>query len=332
MNPAIPHTVFQTSIPLILDELSSTIDPGGVAAAEPLIRPYVRRTPVLEVDGADFGLPDVALALKLELLQHTGSFKPRGAFLNLLRHPIPASGVAAASGGNHGVAVAFAAQRLGCPATIFVPQVAAPPKLERIRQSGARLIITGRRYAEALEACEKWTAENGALPVHAYDHPDTLLGQGTLALEFEQQAPRLDTVLVAVGGGGLLGGMAAWYAGRVRLIGVEPELCPTLEHALRAGHPVDAPSGGIAADSLAPLQVGRLMFPLAQRFIDRVVLVSDEAIQDAQRALWRTVHVAAEPGGATAMAALLSGAYRPSPGERVGVVLCGANTPAVNFG
>jgi threonine dehydratase len=297
-----------------------------------LIRPYIRRTPVIEIDGCDFGLPGIPLTLKLELLQHTGSFKPRGAFTNLLTRPVPAAGVVAASGGNHGIAVAYAAQRLGKPATIFIPSVASNAKRDRIRGYGAELVIAGDRYADALAASEEHVARTGALPIHAYDQPETMLGQGTTGLEFEEQAPALDTVLVACGGGGLIGGMAAWYTGRVRIIGVEPEEAPTLARAMEAGQPVDSPAGGIAADSLAPRQVGELMFPFAQKFVERVALVTDDAIQEAQRALWSVLRVAAEPGGAAAMAALLSRRYQPRPGERVGVLVCGGNTTAVDFG
>jgi len=303
-----------------------------IAEAERLIRPYIRRTPVIEIDGADFELDSVPLSLKLELLQHTGSFKPRGAFTNLLTHQVPPAGVVAASGGNHGVAVAFAARKLGKPARIFVPTVASQTKIERIRGYGAELVVTGERYADALAASEEWAARSGALPVHAYDQVETLLGQGTVGLEFEQQAPGLDTLLVAVGGGGLIGGVAAWYSGRVKIVGVEPELAPTLAKALEAGRPVDAPAGGIAADSLAPRRVGELMFPIAQAAVDHVALVSDDAIVQAQETLWAVLRVASEPGGAAAFAALLSRRYRPQPGERVGVLVCGGNTTAVDFG
>jgi threonine dehydratase len=239
--------------------------------------------------------------------------------------------VVAASGGNHGVAVAHAAMTLGVPATIFVPSVCSPAKAERIRAAGARLIVAGDRYADALAESEAWTGRTGALAVHAYDQEETLLGQGTLGLELEEQAPRLDTLLVAVGGGGLIGGLAAWYRGRTRIVGVEPELAPTLTRALAAGRPVDAEAGGIAADSLAPRRVGVRGFPIVQRHVERVLLVSDDAIREAQLALWRRFRVAAEPGGAAALAALLAGAYRPAAGERVGVVVCGGNTDAVDF-
>lgn len=308
----------------------------GIAAAHQLIEPHIRRTPVVEVDSADFPLSrPVRLSLKLELLQHTGSFKPRGAFCNLLQREIPSAGVVAASGGNHGAAVAFAARRLGMPAKIFVPIVASPAKVELIKSYGADVVVEGERYADALAASERWQECSGALPVHAYDQPETLLGQGTVGAEIEEQSPDLDTLLVAVGGGGLLGGIAAWYAAEghrpIRLVAVEPRSAPTLTRALEAGRPVDAEAGGIAADSLAPRRVGELMFPLAQRHVEAVALVSDEAIRKAQEELWRVLRVVAEPGGAAAFAALLSDQYRPGSGERVGVIICGGNTTAVRF-
>jgi threonine dehydratase len=298
---------------------------SDICQAYDRIRSHVRRTPVIDVDPSDFGVRAGRLALKLELLQHTGSFKPRGAFNNLLAHEVPAAGVVAASGGNHGAAVAFAAMKLGKPASIYVPTVSSPAKIERIRGYGARLVVTGDRYDDALRASREWAAESGAREIHAYDQPETLAGAGSVGLEFEEQAPGVDTVLVAVGGGGLIGGVAAWYAGRARIVAVEPEEAPTLARAMEAGRPVDAPAGGIAADSLAPRQVGQLMFPIAQQYVDRVALVKDEAIVKAQQALWSTLRVMAEPGGAAAMAALLSGVYTPAPEEKVGVVVCGGN-------
>ena len=297
-----------------------------IQATESIIRPYIRRTPILEVDGADFGLDSIKITFKLELFQHAGSFKARGAFTNILTREVPAAGVVAASGGNHGVAVAFAAMKLGKPATIFVPTVASKTKLDRIRRSGAELVITGDRYADSLEASEAWTTQSGALPIHAYEGDETLLGQGTLGLELEEQAPQLDSVLVAVGGGGLIGGVASWYQNRVKVISVEPIEAPTLQRALSAGRPVDSPAGGIAADSLAPRQVGQQMFPIAQKFVHSALLVSDEEIIAAQKTLWETTRIIAEPGGATAFAGLLSGRYKPEPGERVGVIVCGGNT------
>ncbi|HYL64669.1 MAG TPA: threonine/serine dehydratase [Candidatus Methylomirabilis sp.] len=307
------------------------IDKASISETEKLIRPHIRRTPIVEVSARDFGLDSASLIFKLELLQHAGSFKARGAFANLLLRKIPLAGVVAASGGNHGAAVAFAAQQLGIPAKIFVPTVASPEKIARIRGYGAELVITGERYSNALAASETWAAQSGALKIHAYDQVETLLGQGSLGLELEEQFPNVDTLLVAVGGGGLIGGVAAWYGGRINIIGVEPEAAPTLDHALRAGHPVDSPAGGIAADSLAPKRVGELMFPIARRFVDRVVLVTDDSIHEAQVALWRTLRIAAEPGGAAAFAALLSRRYEPQPDERIGVLVCGGNTTAAEL-
>jgi threonine dehydratase len=303
------------------------IDRDAIEKTHAIIRPHVRVTPIAEASGADLGLAAFPLTLKLELLQHSGSFKARGAFANLTMRTLPAAGVVAASGGNHGAAVAYAAMRLGVRAKIFVPTVSSPAKIARIRSYGADLVVVGDRYADALAASKAWANESGALPVHAYDQTETLLGQGTLALELEQQA-RLDTLLVPVGGGGLIGGIAAWYAGRVKVIGVEPEAAPTLFEALRAGRPVDAPAGGLAADSLAPKRVGEVMFPIARAHVERVVLVSDDAIRRAQQAVWESFRVVTEPGGAAATAALLAGAYAPAAGERVGVVVSGGNTTA----
>ena len=302
-----------------------------IQATERVIRPYIRRTPILEVDGSEFGLDSIKIVFKLELFQHAGSFKARGAFTNMLTRKVPAAGVVAASGGNHGCAVAFAAMKLGKPATIFVPSVASQAKLDRIRGYDAELIIAGDRYAESLEASEAWTKQSGALPIHAYEGDETLLGQGTLGLELEEQDPKLDSLLVAVGGGGLIGGVASWYQNKVKVIAVEPTEAPTLQLALKAGRPVDSPAGGIAADSLAPRQVGQQMFPIAQRFVQSSLLVTDEEILAAQKRLWEATRIIAEPGGATAFAALLCGRYKPERGERVGVIVCGGNTEKVVF-
>jgi threonine dehydratase len=312
--------------------LPDGLDRAHIAATERLIRPHVRATPVIAVDVAEFGLPATPLTFKLEFLQHTGSFKARGAFANLLSRPVPGAGVVAASGGNHGAAVAYAAHRLGVKAAIFVPGVTPETKRARIRGYGADLHVIGERYVEALAASEAYAAETGAMPVHAYDQPETLLGQGTVGLEIERDAPHIDTLLVAVGGGGLIGGIAAWFGGRVKVVAVEPDTAPTLHDAFAAGEPVDAPAGGIAADSLAPRQVGRLMFPLARAYVaPDVALVPDAGIARAQAVLWDVLRIVAEPGGATAFGALLAGRYRPKPGERVAVLLCGANTDAVAF-
>jgi threonine dehydratase len=309
------------------------VDAAAITRAHDAIRPYVRLTPTLELRGSELGLPPCTIVLKLEMLQHAGSFKTRGAFANLLLREIPPAGVVAASGGNHGAAVAYAAMRLSVPARIFVPRVCSATKRDRIRRYGADLVVEGDLYADALRGSQTWAATTGALPIHAFDQHETLLGQGTIGLELSAQAERLDTLLVAVGGGGLIAGISAWYAGAIRMIGVEPENAPTLTTALAAGRPVDAPasSSGIAADSLAPSRVGELVFEVAQRFVDDVLLVTDDEIRNAQETLWREAQVVAEPGGATAFAALLAGRYVPAEGERVGVVISGANTTAVQF-
>lgn len=310
---------------------ATTIDRDAIAATHEKIRGHIRRTPVIEVVAADLGLAGAPLVLKLEYLQHAGSFKARGAFSNLLTRTVPKAGVAAASGGNHGAAVAYAASQLGVPAKIFVPAISSPAKIQRIRDFGAELVVEGEHYADALARCEAFMAQSGAMGVHAYDQPETLLGQGTVGLELETQARGLDTILIAVGGGGLIGGMAAWDAGRTRIVGVEPETSCALHAALAAGKPVDVSVSGLAADSLGAKRVGERMFPIARAFVDRVVLVSDDAIRAAQATLWRGLRIAAEPGGVAALAALLSGAYEPDKSERVGVLVCGANTTAVDF-
>jgi threonine dehydratase len=311
---------------MVSDITRATID-----AVHKTIAPYVRETPVVTVEARDFGLSGAPIAFKLELLQHAGSFKPRGAFANLLLREVPKAGVSAASGGNHGAAVAYAAQRLGIPAKIFIPTIASPAKIALIRSYGADLVVAGELYARALALCDAWVAQSGALPVHAFEQRETLLGQGTVAREFAAQASAVTTWLVAVGGGGLIGGMAAWAQGEKKIVAVEPEAAPTLHMARNAGRPVDAPAGGVAADSLAPKRVGEIMFPIAQRHVADSVLVPDEAIREAQRVLWRVLRVVAEPGGAAAFAALLTGAYKPKPDERVGVLVCGGNTVAVDF-
>jgi threonine dehydratase len=303
-----------------------TFDRAAISAVAARIQPHLRVTPVIDVAvGAPGGAP-VSIVLKLEHLQHAGSFKTRGAFANLLLRETPVAGVVAASGGNHGAAVAYAAQQLGVPARIFVPTVSSPAKIARIRSYGADLVVGGDRYADALAASAVFAAESGALPVHAFDQFETLLGQGTLARELLAQRPDVTTIVAAVGGGGLIGGVAAWCAGQVKVVGVEPVDAPTLTAALAAGHPVDAPAGSVAADSLAPKQVGGLMFPLAQKHVAAVVRVTDAEIRAAQAALWDTLRLVVEPGGAAAFAALLAGAYVPGAGERVAVVVSGANT------
>jgi threonine dehydratase len=308
------------------DEIRGTYD---------TIRPYIRRTPVVQVDLSELdpaGAELPTVTLKLEQLQCAGSFKARGAFANLLLREVPPAGVVAASGGNHGVAVAYAAHRLAVPARIFVPTVSAPAKIERIRRLGADLVVTGDRYADALAAAQAWEQSSGAMSVHAFDQPHTLLGQGTLGLELSAQADQLDTVLVPVGGGGLIGGIASWFAGSVRVIGVEPDGAPTLTRARAEGRPADAPAEGVAADALAPRRVGELVFPITQAYVEDVVLVGDTAILAAQRALWQAARIAAEPAASVGIAALLSAAYKPAPGERVAVVISGANMDPAQLG
>lgn len=307
--------------------MTAQISRDAIAQTHQRIRGHVRRTPVIEIDQRDLGLDGPQrLVLKLETLQHAGSFKVRGAFAHLVGRTVGPAGVTAASGGNHGAAVAFAAAKLGHRARIFVPEIAAPAKLAKIRALGAELVVAGAAYADAAEACRRYALESGALNIHAYDQPETLLGQGSLALELEAQAPNLDTVLVAVGGGGLIGGVAGYYEGRVKVIAVEPATSRALDAALEAGRPVDVDVAGVAADSLGARRVGDLMFPIARAFVENCFLVEDEAIRDAQRRLWDGLRLIAEPGGATALAALTSGVYRPSLDERVGVIVCGANT------
>jgi threonine dehydratase len=292
------------------------------------IGPRVRRTPVIDLAAGALG-HDGTVSLKLEFLQHAGSFKTRGAFNSLLSQPIPEAGVTAASGGNHGAAVAFAARELGVPARIFVPEIASAAKIALIRGCGAEIVIGGERYADAQAACDRHAAESGALLIHPFSARATMAGQGTIGPEWDEQAPGLDTVLVAVGGGGLIGGIASWWAGAsTKVVGVEPEGSRALHAALEAGGPVDVEVHSVAADSLGARNVGALVYETCRETVDHVTLVTDDAIRDAQRRLWGEFRIGAEPGGAAALAALLSGAYSPSPGERVGVLLCGANIDA----
>ena len=296
----------------------ASVSVADIERAEARVRPFIRRTPVMAYE------KDVTL--KLEFLQHGGSFKPRGAFNSLLSQTVPKAGVAAASGGNHGVAVALAARSRGIPATIFVPEIASPAKIAAIRAAGADIRIGGARYNDALDACDRFIAQTGAMSVHAYDTPETIAGQGTVALEWDAQMDaEIDTVLVAVGGGGLIAGMAAWWSGSVKVVGVEPAESRALHAALEAGKPVDVDVNSVAADSLGAKRAGDLVFDIARASVDHVVLVEDSAIIAAQRALWTELRIASEPGGAAAFAALQSGTYRAQPGERVGVLLCGGN-------
>ena len=307
---------------------------ADVEAAARRIEGHVRRTPVLRIAGSDLGLALPHLTLKLELLQHTGSFKPRGAFNRVLAADVPGAGLIAASGGNHGQAVAFAGARLGLPTEIFVPEAIPAIKLARLRDYGATVHQVGEYYDAAREASEERAEATGALVVHAYDQPEVVAGAGTLGRELTQQTPDLDTVMVAVGGGGLMGGtIAALGADPHRgVVAVEPERCPTLHTALAAGRPVDVEVGGLAGDSLAARRIGTIPFALAQQGLKEAVLVSDAAIRSAQLLLWDRLRLVVEPGGATALAALLVGAYQPGPEEEVVVLVCGANTDPASLG
>lgn len=310
---------------------SDTIpDRTSILAAEPVIRPHIRTTPVFTTAAADFGLDGAPLTFKLEFMQHSGTFKARGAFANLLMREGTDKGVVAASGGNHGAAVAYAARALGIKAHIYVPSISSPAKIARIRQYGAEIVVGGDTYVDAYAAGHAFAAERGLAEVHAYDGFHTLSGQGTVGLEWLEQSPQLDTLLVAVGGGGLIGGIAAALAGKVKIVGVEPENAATLARAMEAGAPVDVPVSGIAADSLGARRIGSLCFALSG-MMEKPVLLSDDEIISAQRSIWDVLRLVAEPGGAAAMGALLSGKYVPAKDERVGVLLCGANTTAVKF-
>jgi threonine dehydratase len=304
--------------------MTSTISRETIEAAHARIAPHIRRTPVFDPAPGAFGVAN-PVSLKLEFLQHAGSFKSRGAFNTLLSTPASEAGVAAASGGNHGAAVAYAAKRLGVKARIFVPEISSPAKVAVIRSHGAEVVIGGARYADAQDACDRYVAESGALRVHPFAAESTVTGQGTVALEWEADAAPLDTVLVAVGGGGLIAGIAQCWRSRVKVVGVEPEGSRALHAAFVAGGPVDVDVNSVAADSLGARNVGDLVYGLTRETVDHVALVTDDAIRAAQARLWRDWRMATEPGGAAALAALISGAYRPRPGERVGVLLCGAN-------
>jgi threonine dehydratase len=298
-----------------------------VEAARLRVGSRVRRTPVFQADG---------LWLKLEQLQHTGSFKARGAFNRVLaaveRDGLPAAGVVAASGGNAGLAVAHVARELGIPAEVYVPETAPAVKVARLRALGASVRQVGSEYAEAYEAATKRSAESGALFCHPYDQPEVCAGQGTLALELEEQTGGVDTVLVAVGGGGLMAGIAAALEGRTRVVAVEPEGCPSFHAALAAGKPVDAEVSGVAADSLGARRTGEIPFAVAHRTGVTSLLVGDEDVIAARRALWEQHRIAIEHGTAAAYAALLTGAYEPTEGERVAIICCGANTNPADLG
>ncbi|WP_127113084.1 threonine/serine dehydratase [Shimia sediminis] len=293
-----------------------------IRAAAQRIAGHVVRTPVAALNGFGLGYP---IEAKLEHMQHTGTFKARGAFNTLLSQDVPEAGLVAASGGNHGAAVAYAAHQLGHKARIYVPEMAGPSKISLIRDAGADLVVVPGEYSDALEQALAYEAETGAMQIHAYDAPATVAGQGTLALEWENQGLQADTVLIAVGGGGLIGGAMAWFDGQRRVVAVEPETSCALHAALEAGEPVDVDVSGVAANALGARKIGQICFDLAVSTGADSVLVSDAAITRAQEALWRETRQLVEPAGATALAALMSGAYRPAPGEKVAVVLCGAN-------
>ncbi len=296
-----------------------------IEAAAERIAGHARTTPVMRLGTGAFG-SRADVSLKLECLQHAGSFKTRGAFNNLLSLDVPAAGVAAASGGNHGAAVAYAAGKRGVKATIFVPEISPAAKIEAIRRFGADVRIGGAQYDDAQAACDKFVAETGALKIHPFSAKETIAGQGTLGREWHRQEPDLDTVLVAVGGGGLISGIAAWFAGtNVKVVGVEPEGSRALQAALEAKAPVTVTVASVAADSLGARNVGQLVYDVSKDTVDHVALVPDAAITEAQRVLWRDFRLAVEPGGAAALGALISGAYKPMPGERLGVLVCGAN-------
>jgi threonine dehydratase len=300
-------------------------DRAAIGAAEARIRPHVRRTPVVEVERELLGTPE-PVVLKLELLQHAGSFKPRGAFNRVLGGPaVPESGLVAASGGNHGVAVAHVARSLGLRAQVFVPATSPLTKRERIAANGAEVVVAGDIYDDAQLAATARADATGALLVHPYDHPDVVAGQGTVGLELAEQAPDADTVLVAVGGGGLIAGVAAWFGSSVKVVSVEPVTIPALHAALAAGRPVEVPVSGLAADSLGAKRIGDVPWQCVDGVVRESVLVSDDDIRAAQRRLFEQLRLVVEPGGAAATAALLSRAYRPAPGERVVAIVCGGN-------
>jgi threonine dehydratase len=296
-----------------------------IESAAARIQGRVRRTPSMALEPGALGV-DGRLSLKLELFQHAGSFKPRGAFNRMLSLEVPPAGVIAASGGNFGIAVAFAARELGHPAEVFVPETSPMTKIDRLRALGATVRVVPGYYADALAACEERTAASGALFMHAYDQPEIVAGAGTVGREIAEDAPSVTTVLVAVGGGGLIGGIASWFRGEVRVVAVEPERCPTLTAALAAGEPVDVEVSGVAADSLGARRIGSIALEAATSFVERVVLITDEAIVEAQRTLWSDLRLVAEPGGAASVAALTSGRYVPNPDEHVVALVCGANT------
>jgi threonine dehydratase len=293
---------------------------------------FVRRTPLWKVPGDAFGLHCAEVWLKLEHLQVGGSFKARGMFNRLLANPIPASGVIVASGGNAGIATAAAAQCLGVRCEVFVPTVCSPAKQSMLRELGAHVVVIGSVYAEALQACLARQEQSGALLTHAYDQPEVVAGAGTLALEIEEHGGTPDAILVSVGGGGLIAGVASWFMERARVVALEPELAPTLCAARAAGEPVDVAVSGIAADSLGAKRIGAIAWEVTQRHVRDAMVLSDEAIRGAQVWLWKQMKLAVEPAAALGLAALQTGAYRPATGEKVCLVLCGANLDPATLG
>lgn len=298
-----------------------------VRVAGTRIAERVRRTPVLELPGSAVGLSERRqLVLKLDLLQPTGSFKVRGAFNLLLSREVGPAGVVAASGGNYGLAIAYAARELGIRATVFVPDSSPAEKIERLAGLGAQIHVVAGFYADAGVASEEHRVETGATLAHPFDQPEVVAGQGTCAMELEDDAGLPDTVLVAVGGGGLIAGIATWFGDRARIVAVETEGTPTLSAARDAGARVEVEIGGIAASSLGAPVIGEHGWAASQRWVDASLLVTDDEVREAQYRLWEATRLVAEPGGAVALAALTSGRYRPGPDERVAVILCGANT------
>lgn len=297
----------------------------AIEAAAQRIDPWIRRTPVMCMEPNAFGSPG-RLTLKLEHLQHSGTFKARGAFNGLLSHDVPEAGVIAASGGNHGAAVAYAAAQLGHRAEIFVPSIASPTKVERLRSYGATVHQVGSEFQETLVACEERARATGAISVHAYDQPSTVVGQGTVGREIERQAPQLDTLLVAVGGGGLIGGTCAWYQGRIKIVAVETQGTATLNGARREGKPVDVNISGVCADALGARRLGILPFELTERYLSESVLIDDDSVRAACAMLWNDLRLVVEPAAGSVVAALATGAYVPAPNEQVGVLICGGNT------
>lgn len=310
--------------PAPVDRPSAVVERGAIEAAADRIGDHVRRTPVVRLEAGAVGL-SLPLWLKLDLLQPTGSFKVRGAFSLLQARQVPPAGVIAASGGNFGLAIAYAAHALGHAATVFVPGTTPSVKIDRIRELGATVEVVAGYYPEAFEASQDRAAETGALVAHAYDQPEIVAGAGTCAAELDADVAGLDTVLVAVGGGGLIAGTVGWYEGRARVVGVESEGTPTLFEARRAGHPVDVAVGGIAASALGARRIGSIAWAAVTRWTVESVLVGDDDLRAAQRRLWDAARLLVEPAAAAPLAALLTGAYRPEPGERLAIVLCGAN-------